>query len=484
MGAALSAALAALQFRLLPSGDGRERDWISFLALFASFAAALSWLWLAGPMPRGAFPSVVEARAIIERAGLCVALAAAASIFASRRPSWLLAGASLGGLASWSGFFATRWIVIAHAWSMMGWFAGDLARAALPVALAATLALGCAALFDEDFRAIRVPLLAALLALWAGSTQLALWRLRASYGFGPQDLPRAAGVPGPSGAPLVGVVWLYPSSTTAAGYSVEVRRAALDGVDAQGESLIRLYEYLKLRDYQGVFAREALTVVRRGWLLWWDADRALEAATISRPGRVHPDYLGALALLRAGPLTLERFQKLRALSEMGRDRREGFEDVNRSQLIFEAFSAAFARFGDEQGARDWLFKVDNLWPIYEKKVEASPVESFHEGEISGSLQLDGDKKASSILVGLFLVSTSTDAIVARSTPTLSQSDFPDENGKFAFRDLGAGTYFLGVEGAPDAFSGAISGVPGLIAVRPEAPSVHLDPIRILPVTNP
>ena len=36
----------------------------------------------------------------------------------------------------------------------------------------------------------------------------------------------------------------------------------------------------------------------------------LDALMISLPGRVHPDYLRALELLRAGPMTAQRYAKL------------------------------------------------------------------------------------------------------------------------------------------------------------------------------
>lgn len=477
--AALAAALAALQYWLLPSDEDGRRGVVEFLGLFAFFALALSWLWTSGPLVPHLFPPPPDPSALALRAGLTLAVGACSFLVAARRPRWLGIGAAAGALAAWCGFFAGRWLVICHAWAMLGWFSGPFLRAVMPALLASSLAAGCLVLQVEDLKPSRAAVLALLFAVWGLSARTALWRLTTSYGFGPRDLSSAAAVPGALAAPLVGTAWLRPSTTTAAGYVVETRRASVDTVDAQGESLIKLYAYLRDRDYRSVFGREALGALRRGWLLWWDADRALESQMLARPGRAAPDYLGALALLRAGPLTIERFQKLRALNEVGRDRKAGFEDVNRSQLIFEAFSAAYARFGDEQGAREWLYKVDNLWPIYEKRVEVSPVESFHDGEISGSLEAVG-RQPSSLLVGLFLVSTSSAATVARSTPTLSSSDFPREDGRFEFRDLGPGTYMLGLEGSPEAFRGAIEGSPGYIAIGASTPTAHLDPIRVLP----
>ena len=403
--------------------------------------------------------------------------------------------ALLGGAAgALQGCCVCRWILMADAIGRLGTgFAGRLLSYGLPLALAASLALTAAALLHPDFRGVRSRWLAAALLAWAVPTALAEWRLRSAWGFGPADLSQAAAVPAAAAAPQMAVAVLRPTAKepsslegrrsplpegAAAGgrtCRIERRAQAAEGLDASPRSLQKLSAYLQERGWRSVFARQALGAVRRGWLLSWDADRALEYASLRVPGRVVPDYGMALALIRAGPLTAGRFARLERLHRAAVESSAGFEDVGTAQLRFEAFAAAFARFNYEARARYWLGRVDNLWPLNDKKVEVAPLESLRDGAVSGTLLLDG-RPASAVRVGLFLETTSE--ATKKTAFSLSLSAFPDYAGNFRFEHLGAGRYHLELQGAPEFLRGAILGSPGCIEIAESSPTARLAPILI------
>ena len=266
---------------------------------------------------------------------------------------------------------------------------------------------------------------------------------------------------------------LYPVDGRA--YRVDARRMSSETTDLSPESIGRLEDYLARTEFRGVFAAEALAAVRLGRLQWWDAERALDAMMISVPGRAHPDYLRALELLRAGPLTAERYGKLEQLSAATGRRVEGFEKASDSQRIFEGFSAAYARFGDEDKAREWLIRLDGLWAVSEKRIEVGTLEELREGRVDGSLQLDG-LPSGELRVGLFAVWRSS------ATQTthywLSGSRVPDPDGRFSFDGLGPGPYIVALLGRPEDLRGSFSGVPGVFEGTYERPDVLLNPIRL------
>jgi hypothetical protein len=337
-----------------------------------------------------------------------------------------------------------------------------------------------AACLHPDFRGARLRVLAALLLAWAVPTALAEWRLRSAWDFGPETLAQAAGVPPAAAAAQVEAAVLRPSAGGAA-FRWERRTQAAEGVDASPENLERLTAYLKEHGHRSVFARQALAAVRRGWLLWWDADRALEAAALRVPGRCAPDYRMALALIAAGPLTPARYGMLARLDAGAAASPDGFEDVSRAQLAFEAFSAAFARFDDEPRAQYWLNRVGNLWPINDKKVEVTPLQSLRSGAVYGAVLIAG-RPASSLRVGLFLETTSE--VTKKTTYSLSASAFPDSDGNFAFRYLGSGRYHLELQGTPEQLRGDILGSPGIIEFSESSPLARLASIRIYPQGHP
>ncbi|UPT72527.1 MAG: hypothetical protein M0D55_11165 [Elusimicrobiota bacterium] len=344
----------------------------------------------------------------------------------------------------------------------------------LTAALAATLAAVAAALAREDWRPWSRAVVLSLVAAWGGATLVAETALTRVWGFGPRSLAEAAGVPTNRNSRTLAVAWLYPARGRA--WRVDSRRMSTETTDLSPDSLDRLEAFLERTRFRGVFAGEAVASVREGRLLWWDEERALDALMISVPGRVHPDYLRALELLRAGPVTAERYGKLEQLAAATGRRVEGFEKASEAQLIFEGFSAAYARFGDEENARAWLTRLDGLWAVSDKRIEVGPLEEMRDGRVDGSAFLD-ERPAVGLRVGLFSVWTSS---AQRTTHYwLSGSRIPDRDGRFSFDGLGPGKYVLALLGRPEDLRGAFKGAPGVFEVTYERPEVLLDPVRVL-----
>jgi hypothetical protein len=397
-------------------------------------------------------------------------------------------GAAFGLTMSAVGWCASRWPQLSRALELSGAaFVGPFLAGSVAPALALTAAGIAAALLWKDMRP-RAPILvvAAAAALWAGPTLATEAVLTRWWGLGPRTLAEAAAVPTSADAQTAVVVRLSPSRGRATSREdvrmssslrdLRSEEAPSTGVDLSPESIAKLEGFLRRSGYRGVFAGEALAHVRRGWLLWWDAEHALDAMMLLETGRVHPDYRGALDLIKVGPMTAERFAKLQRLDAAATaDPRDGFEQVTESQYIFEGFAAAYARFGDEAEARRWLSHLDNLLLVAEKKVEIAPLEDFRAGRVSGSLLLDG-RPATGIMVGLFEI--------WRTTPTasgqrlLSGSTFPDENGRFSFSDLGPGEYELCLLGRAEDLRGRVVGSPGSFEIGYERASAELLPISI------
>lgn len=349
-----------------------------------------------------------------------------------------------------------RWFAISQALSRLAHpFAAGFTAAAAPLAAAASVAL--------MIYLARLRWAAALAAFWALATFGAQWHLKKSWGYGPRDLASAAGLPA-GRAPEAAVLKLIPGKG-----AEEVSAGELSP-----ERLEKMQSYLEAHRYRSVFGREAVDAIRRGWLLWWDANRALAAQKLGAP-ELAADYRQALALLRAGPVTAERFDKLKDLAALALKSSKGFEDVTQSQYIFEAFSSAFGHFGDAENARFWLYKIDGLWPIYDKKVEVSAVEYLLAGEILGSLLIDG-KPAPDIKVGLFSLSLSTQTY--KNGANLCCSQYPDSAGRFQFSNMGRGKYYLALQGNPALLKGRIANNPGVIELSDRHPVKELSPILI------
>ncbi|MBI5239533.1 MAG: hypothetical protein HY926_03610 [Elusimicrobia bacterium] len=470
--------------------------WALFFLLALFGALVLSWVE-AGPR-RPVEAAFLSAACAVVAAAAAAAAAHAGGIGSSAgtgRTDLLTAGAggrgsglgaasaglSLGLLGCAQGALAGRWVPLSAAIARLGTgFAGGFLGLALPLAFAASLGLTAAVCLHPDFRGVRLRAALLLLLAWAAPTALVEWRLCAAWDFGPESLTQAAGVPAAAAASQVEVAVLRPSAGGAP-FRCSRRVQAAEGVDASPESLERLDSYLKTHGHRSLFARQALAAVRLGWLLWWDADQALEAAMRSVPGRCGPDYRKALSLIAAGPLTPARFARLSTLDEAASGASDGFEDVNGSQLVFEAFATAFARFDDERRAQYWLGRVGNLWPINDKKLEVSPLQSLRSGVVWGRVFIDG-RPASSVRVGLFLETESE--VTRKTTFSLSASAFPDSEGNFVFRYLGSGRYHLELQGTVEQLRGDILGSPGVLSLSEASAAARLEPIRIFPRGRP
>ncbi len=398
----------------------------------------------------------------------------AAAFAAARGRQGLAAGAAFGLIASAVGWCASRWPQLTRAIELCGGvFLSVVLTTLLTTALAATCAALAVALVREDWRPLSRRLVFGLVAVWGAATLGADTVLSRAYGFGPRSLATAAGVPTNRDARTLAVAWLYP--TRGRSYHVDARRMSTETTDLTADSIARLEDFLARTRFQGVFTQEALSAVRLGHLQWWDEERALDALMISVPGRAHPDYLHALELLRAGPVTAERYGKLEQLAAATGRRVEGFEKGADAQRIFEGFSAAYARFGDEVKAREWLARLDGLWAVSDKRIEVGSLEDLREGRVEGTLLLD-DKGAIGLKAGLFLVWRSSATQMTHYW--LSGSRIPDQDGKFYFDGLGPGLYTLGLLGRPEDLRGAFLGLPGIFEVTYARPDVLLNPIRI------
>jgi len=480
---ALSLAAAAAIFYLLRDKERHDSffRFILGLGLLAVLCRLeLGWLGVQKVLPPGEFPPPLRAAAALWPT-LFLALFSAA-VFLNVGAGGSLSrlrlferGFFFGLIFSVLGYLAYAWVAVAAAWRMLGWFCGAFVWTALPVALAASFVLVAAALLHEEARPIRFWALALILLLWWLPARFFLWRLRSDWGYGPRDLAQAAQIPAQNQAEKVNIAWLRPAG--ARPYRFETLHPLVeDGVSVDVRDLWKLYDYLRLHRYRSVFAPRALDALRKGWLDWWDPDMALKAASLAYPGRVAPDYLGALALIRAGSLDQTRYEDLRALDDLATPRHRGFEDVTRSQRIFEAFEKAYARFGDQGNAGYWISKVDNLWPIYEEKVTTDPIQDFQSGEVKGHVFVDG-RPARSLMIGLFLLAVSTSG-TRGGNGVLSESAFPDAHGRFRFQNLGRGFYYLGLMGNPNYLRGRIEGSPGIFSISASTPVKTVDSIFV------
>lgn len=443
------------------------------LVLFGLLSwACLGWTVSVRLYP-DAFPLELPASTALELALYSVFLGAAA--FASARGrSGLAAGTAFGLVASAVGLCASRWPQLSRAIELCGGvFITVVMKTFLSLALAVTCAALAAALIRDDWRPLSRRLVLSLVAVWAFATVGAESVLSRAWGFGPRSLAAAAGVPTNRESRTLSVAWLY--ATRNRSYHVDLRRMSSETTDLSPESINRIEDFLERSGFRGVFTGEALAAVRLGRLQWWDEERALDAMMISIPGRAYPDYLHALELLRAGPVTAERYGKLEQLAAATGRRVEGFEKASDSQRIFEGFSATYARFGDEVRAREWLARLDGLWAVSEKRIEAGSIEDLREGRVDGEILLD-ERGATGLRAGLFMVWRSS------ATQTthywLSGSKVPDQDGKFYFDGLGPGRYVLALLGRPEDLRGSFAGVPGVFEVTYERPEVLLNPIRI------
>ncbi|MHB2025717.1 MAG: tetratricopeptide repeat protein [Elusimicrobiota bacterium] len=401
-----------------------------------------------------------------------------AGIFAllnrSARTQSSLRGFTLGLVFSTFCFLAYSWGQIATAWKMLGWFSGDFLWETIPFWLAASFAAVGFALLHREVKSARPWLIIGLFIIWWLPARFVLWRLKTVWGYGPKTLAEAVGAPSADHAIIFKIIRLR--SLGSKPYESENSVLAENGVSTDDRSLKKIFYYLQSHQYRTIYAGPAISALRRGWLKSWDPHWALWAASLAYPGRLAPDYLTALGLIRAGPLSFSRYQALRRLDALALTLKDGFENVTQSQRIFEAFEKAYARFGDEQNADFWLSKVDNLWPVYEEQVKSDPIQNFMDGTIRGRVLLDG-RPDSLVSVGLFFLGISTSAS-SSGAGILSDAQFPDRHGDFYFYGLGTGRYYLSLQGPPSNLGGPIIGSPGILRISPSSPIRNLPPIYL------
>ena len=421
------------------------------------------------------FPAELPARtALLLQAGL-LALGAA-SFAAARGAGTARLGAAFGLILGAVGWSASRWPQLARALELSGWaFVGPLLAAALATAVTLTALLAGLVIFSEDARPHARGLLLGLCALWVFPTLATEVALSRWWGFGPRSLSESVGVATNREAQTMTVLWLYPSRGRS--FQKDAVLMAADATDLSPQSLVKIEDFLQRVGYRDIFAQEAVSAVRQGWRQWWESDRALDALTLAVPGRVHPDYRRALDLIKAGPLNAVRFARLEALAAESMRSSAGFEDVAQTQYIFEGFSAAYARFGDEAKARKWLYRIDNLWPVNDKRIEVTPVEDFRDGRVIGRLQVDG-RVAAAVRVGLFMVWKSSSSSGVVTSRLLSGSSYTDEDGHFAFTELGPGRYCLALMARPDILRGRVLDSPDEFELGYDRPEVVLPAIRV------
>jgi hypothetical protein len=422
--------------------------------------ACEGWLLLAG---------LEEARALFLFL-TAVAAGAAWSLPGEKFPS--AGGAWIGLLLSLLGGGAWLTRPLLQALSPLSLLAGFI-DAMLPFALlcVAVFAVFCAVQEEDGKLRRRGP--AAALAVFLGGPWLLEAYLSGSWDYGAGSLKEAAGLPVAGSSASSTVVVLKPEGGEE--FQIQERLHAVGRLDASRETLLRARRYLDERGWRSLYKKEGLLLLRRGWLDHWEPELALEALSLHVPGEAVPDYAAALALIRAGPLNEERLARLKSLDELARTVKGGFESVSSSQKIFEAFSSAYARYGDEERSRSWLLRVDKLWPLYDKKIEVAPLERMRDGSIQGSLFIDG-RPASAVKVGLFLETLSE--ATGRRTVDFSGAVWPDSSGLFRFDDLGPGTYHLELLGTPEQLRGTVLGSPGFIDLYEGSRRVVLPPIMI------
>jgi len=458
--------------------QSKKKKLLGFLLVWYFVFTALWFFWPVAFLKDNFFPPPLGALEGLEKlaaVSLFGALALAGAV-SSRRAKAFALGAALGCVYFLLAWAAYEWIPVVISLKLLESFWGPTFEIALPWLLATGLLLSSGLILHEDFRAHSPILVAPLIGvIFFGAFFCKLW-LSAYWGYGPANLAEAFGLAPASGTQTVMMMDLRPAEGLP--YRVEERELSLEGITLTSRNLVNLYVYLRQCRYQSIFAAQAVRALRKGWLLWWDESRALEAAALSYPSRMAPDYVGALAFIRAGPITMDRFHKLQALSRVAQINSDGIGDIDRAQSVFEAFEAAYARFNDAPGARYWLSRLDNLQIVSIRNFSVAPLEPFIDGKISGSIQMQGPGKdsASSFVIGLFFISSNTTGKFLEGA--LSQTTFPDAKGRFSFRDLGRGRYYLALMGTPALSQTRIKNVPGVMTLQAKSPSLALKPILL------
>ncbi|MFH1726239.1 MAG: hypothetical protein ABII00_16645 [Elusimicrobiota bacterium] len=432
----------------------------------ASAVAAFVYAALAPFRPARVFgiwywPVRLDEALALRYAGALAALGALAFWTASRRglagsldrwlpppPSsaWLrLAGA--GALAGCGtaivGLYAGRALFLADALRRMGLpTAGGLLTLSLPALFLATGALLVALLLMKTFVPRALATATVAMAAWIAPVELGEAYLLMFWDSGAPSLSAAARVPRASEAETVAIVVLAAPDGSP-GSQVRKVRLSAEGVDVSQSSLRSLGRYLRGHRYKTLFLGEALRALRVGWALSWMPDEHLDAAMTRAGPSFPPDYEGFLAAVRVAPATPENYERLERMARAAA--RARFPRVRQAQKIYEGFSAAYARFGDQERSDAWLGRIRGLWPLYDDDIHVEPIAETRDGSVAGRLLFNG-RPAPGIRVGLFAIPSTTTVIAAYDG--LVASAYPGPGGRFEFASLLPGAYYLALQADP------------------------------------
>ncbi len=387
--------------------------------------------------------------------GLLAGLAAGVAGAAANRCLWLAKAIAAIGLEGWS----------------------FLLILALPVVfVASTAVLILLALEDRDWsRRARLGAGLALVLLWLIPAALGEAYLKGAWDYGAGTLSELTGVPPASEARTLAVLVLAERDGSP-GIQYRETLLAAGGLDASLGSLVKLRNYLDRRRLKTVHLAQGLKALRAGWKLNWEPDRWIEASTLSLGPRFPPDYKGFLSAMTAAPATVENFARLEETGKQAWPAK--IARIKDAQKMFEGFSTSYARFGDLETSNAWLQRVRGLWPLYEDNIHIEPLEHNHDGVITGKIIFNGNP-AAGIKVGLFLMPSTSTVLDARRH--LGGSALPDREGRFEFRDLLPGRYYLALQASPVLLGGKefeFINSPGLIRLEYESMVTDLLPVEI------
>ena len=433
-------------------------------------AAALTHLLLLAALGCAAFLLAAGLAGEAERAD-----APAPSRWGRLAFSGALTGASLGLVGLESG----RALFLADALSRLGFrLTGGFVLGAVVPAMTAggALVLYAVARGSGWGPRWRWGAVAAALAAWLIPVSLAEGYLRLAWDYGRPGLAEAAGV-AKAGQAERSIVVVLAREAGAPGWQRREEVLSAEGLAVSREGLDAVRRYLEMHGYRTVFLKEALGYLRRGWQLLWEPERHMDAAMIRLGPRFPPDYDAFLSAIRVAPATPENYDRLENMARAADKARS--PSVRKAGRLFQGLSGAYARFGDLSNSNLWLDRIQRLWPLYEDEVSVDPIEERHEGVITGSVLFNG-RPASAVQVGLFMLAASSAPATARGG--LAAAAWPDVSGRFEFKDLTPGRYYLALRGDPVLLGdGRLDfwNAPGLVRLRPDAMREDLFPIEVV-----
>ncbi|MBI3298508.1 MAG: carboxypeptidase regulatory-like domain-containing protein [Elusimicrobia bacterium] len=362
-----------------------------------------------------------------------------------RSVSLVFWGAAAGAVLGAAGLEASRALFVADALGRLGFriAGGLLLWGTVPVLLVTgILVVWLAARGSSWEPRWRLGGVAAALLLWLVPLGCVETALRLAWDFGRPGLAQAAGVRGAAAADTLTVLVLAGRD---AGPGVQRREEfmAAEGLAVTRAGLEAVRRYLETQGYRTIFLKESLGYMRRGWTLLWEPERAMDAALVRLGPRFPPDYEAFLKGILVAPATPENYERLENMARAGDHGR--IASVKKAGNLFQGLSDAYARFGDLENSNLWLARIRKLWPLYDDDVNVDPVEDQHGGEVTGSLTYNG-RPASAVQVGLFMLTSTTTAPSAESG--LVAAAWPDAEGRFHFRDLTPGRYYLALRADP------------------------------------